>query len=121
MQTVAKPLCNAKSGKRGSFLKFRPTHPPIVLLAALAMLFPEPAHAGDSITGCAVSTPPAVTLQNEGDHQTYDLLGDPATIKINQRAKFSGKKRKDPSGKRYFVVGKLEKSYGPCKVSPAAP
>jgi hypothetical protein len=101
-------------------LKFYPPLTPIVLLAALVILFPEPAHAA-SITGCAVSTPPAVTLQNEGDHQTYDLLGDPATIKINQRAKFSGKKRKDSSGKRYFVVGKLEKNYGPCKVSPAAP
>ena len=101
-------------------MKFYPPLTPIVLLAALVILFPEPAHAA-SITGCAVSTPPAVTLQNEGDHQTYDLLGDPATIKINQRAKFSGKKRKDSSGKRYFVVGKLEKNYGPCKVSPAAP
>ena len=101
-------------------MKFYPPLTPIVLLAALVILFPEPAHAA-SITGCAVSTPPAVTLQNEGDHQTYDLLGDPATIKINQRAKFSGKKRKDSSGKRYFVVGKLEKNYGPCKVSPTAP
>ena len=101
-------------------MKFYPPLTPIVLLAALVILFPEPAHAA-SITGCAVSTPPAVTLQNESDHQTYDLLGDPATIKINQRAKFSGKKRKDSSGKRYFVVGKLEKNYGPCKVSPAAP
>ena len=102
-------------------MKFHLKHMPIVLLAALAILFPEPAQAGASITGCPVSMPPAVTLQNESDHQTYNLLGDPATIKINQRAKFSGKKRKDSSGKRYFVVGKLEKNYGPCKVSPAAP
>jgi hypothetical protein len=101
-------------------LKFRPPHTPIVLLAVLVILFPKPA-LGASITGCPVSTPPSVTLQNESDHQTYDLLGDPATIKINQRAKFSGKKRKDATGKRYFVVGKLEKNYGPCKISPTTP
>ena len=103
-------------------MKFRLPHTSFVLLATLAILMlPESAHAGSSITGCAVSTPPAVTLQNEGDHQIYDLLGDPATIKINQRVKFSGKKRKDSSGKRYFVVGKLVKNYGPCKASSVAP
>jgi hypothetical protein len=112
MQTVA---------KRG-FLKL-PLHRRLIvpLFCLSALLSPALANAGTSITGCAVSTPPAVTLQNEGDHQTYDLLGDPATIKVNQRAKFSGKKRKDSSGKRYFVVGKLEKNYGPCKVSPTVP
>ncbi len=102
-------------------MKLYPPHMPIALLASLLILLsPRSTHA-TSITGCAASLPPAVTLQNEGDHQTYNLLGDPAGIKIGDRIKLSGKKRKDPSGKRYFVVGKLEKNYGPCKVSQAAP
>jgi hypothetical protein len=96
-------------------------HKPIVLLVFLSILsLSKPAHA-TSITGCAASNPPAVILQNEGDHQTYNLLGDPANIKIGDRIKLSGKKRKDVSGKRYFVVGKLEKNYGSCKVSSTAP
>jgi hypothetical protein len=103
-------------------LKFYLQQKPIVLLASLSiLLFPKPAQAGTSITGCAASIPPAVTLQNEGDHQTYNLLGDPASVKIGDRIKLSGKKRKDSSGKRYFVVGKLEKNYGPCKISLTAP
>ena len=78
-------------------MKFHLPHTSFVLLATLAILtFPESAHAGSSITGCAVSMPPAVTLQNEGDHQIYDLLGDPAIIKINQRVNFPAKREKTP-------------------------
>ena len=120
MQTVAKPFVTPSGNE--ALLKSHLHYRLIVLLFGLSLLLsPVFANAGTSITGCAVSTPPAVTLQNESDHQIYDLLGDPATIKINQRAKFSGKKRKDSSGKRYFVVGKLEKDYGPCKIFPTAP
>ncbi len=103
-------------------MKLYPPHTPIALLASLLILLsPKSVHASASITGCAASIPPAVTLQNEGDHQTYNLLGDPARIKIGDRIKLSGKKRKDSSGKRYFVVEKLAKNYGPCKVSSTAP
>ena len=40
-------------------------------------------------------------------------------VKVGERVKVSGKKKKDTSGKRYFLVGKLSKSYGACKVSAA--
>jgi hypothetical protein len=74
-----------------------------------------------SITGCAISTNSALSLQNEGDLQTYSLIGDTADIKAGDRVKVSGKKKKDSSGKRDFLVEKLSKVYGPCKVSPATP
>ena len=75
-----------------------------------------------SIKGCVVTGPNGLTLQNESDQQTYTLTGDTAAIKSGDLAKLSGKKeKKDPSGKRNFLVKKVAKSYGPCKVQPASP
>jgi hypothetical protein len=90
-----------------------------LLLCASLFLLSEPAHA-DSLHGCVASAPNSIILLNEADHQTYDLLGDIAAFKIGERIKISGKKKKDTSGKRYFLVGKLSKNYGACKVSPSA-
>jgi len=71
-----------------------------------------------SITGCAVSSPGGLSLQNEGDRQTYMLIGDIANIKTGDRIRISGKKnKKDASGKRDFHVEKLTKDYGPCTAS----
>jgi hypothetical protein len=75
-----------------------------------------------SITGCAISGGGSLSLQHEGDQQTYTLLGDTAAVKPGDRIRVSGKKRKQyPSGNREFLVEKLAKDYGPCKVLPATP
>lgn len=69
-----------------------------------------------SISGCAASSADGLTLQNQGDQQTYSLIGDTAGIKAGERIRVSGKKKKDPSGKHEFLVEKLKKDYGACKV-----
>ena len=75
-----------------------------------------------SITGCAVTSPNGLSLQNEGDQQTYMLIGDVANIKADTRVRVSGKKKKkDAGGKRDFLVEKLAKDYGSCKVLPGTP
>lgn len=75
-----------------------------------------------SITGCAASGSSSLSLQNEGDQQTYTLTGDIANIKAGDRIKVSGKKKKrDASGKRDFFMEKLVKDYGACKAPPATP
>jgi hypothetical protein len=75
-----------------------------------------------SITGCATSSPDGLTLHNENDAQTFTLIGDTAAIKSGDRIRVSGKKKKaDHSGKRDFLVEKVAKVYGPCKISPATP
>ena len=91
-----------------------------LLLCTSLLLLPKFAQA-HSLQGCVSSAPNSLLLLNEGDRQAYDLIGDTATIKVGERVKVSGKKKKDTSGKRYFLVGKLSKNYGACKVSPAAP
>ncbi len=91
-----------------------------LLLCVGLFLLPKLAQA-DSLQGCVSSAPNSLLLLNEGDRQTYDLVGDTAPVKVGQRVKVSGKKKKDTSGKRYFLVEKLSKAYGACKVGPATP
>jgi hypothetical protein len=90
------------------------------LLCISSLLLPKLVQA-DTLHGCVSSAPTSIVLLNQGDRQTYDLIGDTAAIKAGERVKVSGKKKKDTSGKRYFLVGKLSKNYGACRVSSATP
>jgi hypothetical protein len=99
---------------------FAPHRLIVIPLGISLLLFSKPLHA-NTLTGCAVSSPPALTLQNEGDQQIYGLLGDSTGIKTGDRIKVSGKKKKDSYGKKYFLVEKLLKVYGPCKSASVAP
>jgi preprotein translocase subunit Sss1 len=70
-----------------------------------------------SLTGCAVSGASGLQLQNAGDQQSYALIGDVAGIKPGDRVRVSGKKEKGkPGASRQFLVEKLGKDYGACKV-----
>ncbi|MGO9775595.1 MAG: hypothetical protein ACLPM3_03285 [Terracidiphilus sp.] len=79
-------------------------------------------HHGQSLNGCAVSDSSGLKLQNHGDQQTYALVGEVAGIKPGDRVRVSGKKAKTSDGSaQQFVVEKLTKDYGACKVQTAAP
>ena len=100
-------------------MKSSPQHK-LGLLLCIPLLLSKLAQA-ETLHGCVSSAPNSIILLNEGDRQTYDLIGDTAAIKVGERIKVSGKKKKDTAGKRYFLVGKLSKNYGACKGSPTAP
>ena len=75
-----------------------------------------------SLTGCATTGSGGLSLLNEGDQQTYTLIGDTLTIKPGDRIRVSGKKKKkEVTGTRDFLVEKVSKDYGPCKLQPATP
>jgi len=79
-------------------------------------------HHSHSLTGCAASTANGFQLQSEGDQQTYALLGEVAGVKSGERIRVSGKQEKKSAGaSRQFIVEKLNKHFGSCKVQPAAP
>jgi hypothetical protein len=70
-----------------------------------------------ALTGCAVSGASGLQLQNESDQQSYALIGDVAGIKPGDRVRVSGKKGKGKTGApRQFLVEKLGKDFGACKV-----
>jgi len=79
-------------------------------------------HHGHSLNGCAVSGSSGLQLQNRGDWQSYALTGEVAAIMPGDRVRVSGKKAKKSSGgAQDFVVEKLTRDYGACKIQPAAP
>ena len=76
-------------------------------------------HHNRTLTGCVVATPTGLTLANEGNQQTFALIGDTASIKPGDRIKVSGKKKKkDLPGQHTFLVERFSKDYGGCKVTP---
>jgi hypothetical protein len=75
---------------------------------------------GHSLNGCAVSGASGLELQNRGDQRTYALLGEVAGIKPGDRVRVSGKKeKKNPGSPQRFLVEKISRDYGACKVETA--
>jgi hypothetical protein len=78
-------------------------------------------HHGHSLNGCVVTGPGGLELQNQGDEQTYALIGETAAIKPGEHFRVSGKKEKTNAGApRQFLVEKLAKDYGSCALAPGA-
>lgn len=70
-----------------------------------------------SLTGCAVSGANGLQIQSQGDQQSFALIGEVAGIKSGDRVRVTGKKVKSNAGApRQFLVEKLGKDYGACKV-----
>jgi len=79
-------------------------------------------HHNHNLTGCAAVTPDGLRLQKDGDGQTYSLVGEIAAIRPGDRVRLSGKKEKaDATGPRLFLVEKVKKDFGSCKVQTATP
>ena len=75
-----------------------------------------------TITGCAVAGATGLTLQSEGDHQTFFLTGDTTAIKPGDRVKVKGKKqKKDAAGNHPFLVSGLKKDFGACTAVASPP
>lgn len=69
---------------------------------------------GSTITGCAASGPDGLSLENEGDHQTYSLMGDLAAVKPGDHLRVSGKKKKTRGTTHPFLVDKVKRDFGAC-------
>ena len=75
-----------------------------------------------TVKGCVTSGPGGIQVQNESDKKIYILASSPANVKVGDRVKLHGKREKQDKatpGTQEFVVEKLSKDYGPCKVAPA--
>ncbi len=77
-------------------------------------------HHGHSLNGCVVSSAGGLELRNRGDQQTYALVGEIGGITAGDRVRVSGKKeQKNSGGPQQFLVEKLSRDYGVCKVETA--
>jgi hypothetical protein len=92
------------------------------ITVVVTILIVHAAHHGTSMTGCVSAGADGMTIQNEGDQQSFLLTGDTAGIKAGDRVKVQGKKKsKDATGSRHFFVERFKKDFGPCQVAPATP
>ncbi len=77
-------------------------------------------HHNHTLTGCTSSGSGGLLLQNHGDQQTYAIVGEVSAVKPEERVRVSGKKSKQKGdGARQFLVEKLDKDFGACRVEHA--
>ena len=69
------------------------------------------------ITGCVNALYEGMTITDEHDKQTYELIGSTTEFKAGQRVSVQVKKIKsnDKDKAPMWQVGKLIKDYGPCQ------
>ncbi len=71
-------------------------------------------HRG-SLIGCIDASRDGVKLMNEKDKNTYALVATGDDLKPGDRVELKGKKTRDRSGNRIFVVQKLSNRFGACR------
>ena len=77
-----------------------------------------------TIKGCVSAGPNGLQVRNDSDKKTYALLGVTASTKAGDIVQLHGtkeKKTRDSSGDPSFVVQRVSRDYGPCKLSPMPP
>jgi hypothetical protein len=72
-----------------------------------------------NIKGCVTAGPSGLEVHNEQDDKTYALIGGSPNVKVGDIIKVHGKKEKGlkDDGAREFMVDKMSRDYGPCKVA----
>jgi hypothetical protein len=80
------------------------------------------ARHNHNVTGCAVSSGGGIELQSDGGGTTYLLAGNLSGIPPGERLRLTGKKaKKVAANSRTFLVEKVAKDFGPCRVQRVTP
>ena len=76
---------------------------------------------GQSLRGCAGSAQGGLQLQSQSDQPAVTLAGEVVAINPGDQVRVSRKKQKNEgAGIPIFLVDKVTKDYGACKVQPAS-
>ena len=86
----------------------------VVIVAAIGVGVYFAVRHDQTITGCAASGPDGLTIENEGDHLSYSLMGDVSAVKPGDRMRVSGKKKKARGATHPFLVNKVKRDFGAC-------
>jgi hypothetical protein len=77
-----------------------------------------------TVKGCVTAGPGGFQVRNQGDQKVYGLTGVTADVKVGDIVKLNGNKeknQKDSAGDEDFMIQKMSRDYGPCKLALAAP
>jgi len=91
-----------------------------VVVGAVVLVEVNKAH--HTVKGCVTAGADGLLLRSDDEKKTYKLVGASAGTRVGDLIKLHGlkkQKQKDAAGDSTFVVEKITKDYGPCKVTPA--
>jgi hypothetical protein len=98
------------------------------LLAGVAVgtiVLIEVHHSHHTVKGCVFTAAQnGLEVLNSSDQKTYTLVGVTPNIKVGDIVSLHGskaKQKKNSTGDQTFVVEKINKDYGPCKVPTVTP
>jgi hypothetical protein len=80
-------------------------------------------HAHHTLKGCVSTGLNGLQLEKDSNKRTYTLAGKTADVRAGDIVRLHGtrvKKHKDNPGNPEFLVEKVTKDYGPCKVLTAS-
>jgi hypothetical protein len=90
----------------------------VVVIGTVTLVHVHNSH--HTIKGCVVAGPNGVQIRSDNGGKTYTLAGS-TNVKVGDLVKVHGDKVKKVKGStddETFTVEKLNKDYGPCKVTP---
>jgi hypothetical protein len=93
-----------------------------VVIATVVLVEVHNSH--HTVKGCVTAGPNGLEVRNESNMQTYALVGVTANTTVGDRVKLHGskeKRAKDGAGDATFVVEKMNRDYGPCKLASTPP
>jgi hypothetical protein len=94
----------------------------VAVIALGTVVLIEVHNAHHTIKGCVLGGPAGLQVEDMDNQKIYDVTGVTANVKVGDKVRLHGNKEKKVKGAttQTFVIEKLNKDYGPCKVSPAA-
>lgn len=78
-------------------------------------------RAPRNVTGCVSEVDGSLELTDEKAMNHYLLAGEIAAIKPSERVRLAGKPSRGKNKQRTFLVKRITKNYGSCRVSSALP
>jgi hypothetical protein len=74
-----------------------------------------------TIRGCVTAGPAGLQVIDTEHSRTYNVTGVTTNVKVGDVVRLHGNKQKKIKGEpgQSFVIQKIGKDYGPCKISPA--
>jgi hypothetical protein len=89
----------------------------VIVIGTVVLVEVHKSH--HTIKGCVTAGPAGIQVIDTGNTRTYNVTGVTANVKVGDTVRLHGNKQKKIKGEpaQNFVIEKLSKDYGPCKLS----
>jgi hypothetical protein len=93
----------------------------VAVIAVGTVVLVEVHKSHHTIKGCVTAGPSGLQVIDTANAHTYNVTGVTANVKVGDIVRLHGDKQKKVKGDpaQDFVIQKINKDYGPCKITPA--